>query len=167
MTLRDALDAAGGFTSLAASSAIRLERVGQSPRTLDTKVEEQAMTPLQAGDRLIIATMGVRRYVTVTGGVRVPGSVEYVPGLTLLEAVQKCGGLVGNARPKETKIISPQGESQTINLELIASGYMADVPLDPNAKVEIPGGVVRSGGGNNRALVTAAFGILLFLLFGQ
>jgi protein involved in polysaccharide export with SLBB domain len=165
MTVAGAIELAGGFSDIAAANEVRLERAGEAERRLNLNVPAQANFVVRPGDRMIVETATQRRYVRVEGGVQNPGMVAYTPGLTLLQAVQACGGVTRGADTGRVTIMAADGRSRTVNLTDIAGGYAADVPLNPEEKVTIGGGLGRRGLGDE--YVSIAIGILIFLLLGS
>ncbi|MBX3096645.1 MAG: SLBB domain-containing protein [Fimbriimonadaceae bacterium] len=165
LTVAEAIELAGGYSAIASNSEIRLERAGESERRLNLNIPTQANFLVMAGDRLIVETSTVRRYVRVEGGVQNPGPIPYSPGLTLMQAIQAAGGVTRGADTGRITIEYPDGRTRPVNFTEIADGYSADVPLNADDKVIIGGGIGRRS--VNDDLVTIAIGLLIFLLLGS
>lgn len=141
LTVRLAIKAAGGFDGLGNSSRVRLEREKQQPRNLDLTLEE-ADEKLEPGDRVVVELNPVRRFVFISGQVHKLGSLEFVDGMTLTQAIQKAGGLIPESKVKEVKIFESgqRGNGKlkgTYNLERILQGYVGDVKLVPGDRIEV------------------------------
>lgn len=81
--------------------------------------------------------------VYVEGEVEKPGVFDYQPGLTALRACIMAGGFAKYAAPNRTKIIrnSENGEGQEIikiDLEKVKEGELADFPLQPGDRINVP-----------------------------
>lgn len=164
MTLAQAIEAAGGLTSRAIPDQIRLEREGAPTMTLN--ITTSSGYELRSGDIIVVQVAEQRRYVQIDGQVVSPGFVEFTPGTTLVQAIERAGGLARGARQDRILIQrANQGATETITVDYnrISRGYMADIELQPGDRVTVAGG--RSG--INPALQVAAGLALYFLLFGR
>lgn len=170
LTVGEAIQGAGGFNSLAVSTSVRVNRNGTT-LVFDVAQEAAGRSALQPGDQLIVDTVSARRYVRVNGGVMQPGLVEFVPGMTLLRAVQATGGLAPRAGAQAVTIVRANGSTARVDLGAIAAGYAVDVPLQPDDRIDVPGrggsAVTGIGGRRDDSLVRIAAGVLLFFLFGR
>ena len=108
-TLRDALQAAGGFRVTAQTQRVQIERIvppserepgGRDRAVIDvtsagTRVEDLPALPMNGGDvlRVFAVTDRVRNRVTVSGNVWSPGTQALTEGLTLSQALKVAGGL--------------------------------------------------------------------------
>jgi protein involved in polysaccharide export with SLBB domain len=78
------------------------------------------------------------RYVSVGGDVRAPTRVEYTPDLTLLSAINSCGGFTEYAQRRSVRIIRGQ---QVIYVDAAAASAGkagADPALFPGDQVYVP-----------------------------
>jgi protein involved in polysaccharide export with SLBB domain len=107
-TLRELVDAAGGFDPTALRRRIQIDRVlppserkpGGRDRVVLDIAEDQVTgpeappVPLVAGDQVKVFSIADRRrnLVTVRGNVWVEGAVGFRPGMTLSEAIRLAGG---------------------------------------------------------------------------
>lgn len=164
MTLGQAIEAAGGLSARALPDTIRLEREGAATVVLD--LGTSANYELKSGDRIVVQIAEQRRYVRIDGQVASPGFVEYTPGTTLVQAIERAGGLTRGARQDRILIERTDGtatETITVDYNRISRGYMGDVELQPGDRITVAGG--RSG--INPVLQVAAGIALYFLLFGR
>ncbi|AMW05707.1 hypothetical protein GEMMAAP_14675 [Gemmatimonas phototrophica] len=107
-SLKDLIQAAGGFSEDASSRRLRIQRiVPQAQRTaegsdrlvldvqLPAGVASAAAVPLESGDIVEIPRVAtrVRQRIVVSGNVWQPGAQGITAGTTLTEALQRAGGL--------------------------------------------------------------------------
>lgn len=163
MTLRQAIDAAGGFSSTADKSRVRVERNGQAVQVADLSLPGDDVT-LMADDQIVVEVVTQRRYIQVNGLVRKPGMVQFYDGMTLSRAIHEAGGLMEGARTANIEIKS-QGVEKPIkvNFDEIERGYRGDYVLKPGDTIAVP----NAQGNTKREIAIAAGAILLFLLFGS
>ncbi len=165
MTLRQAIAKAGGFTSLAVETRVKVERDGRPAIVLDLTRRGTDMVLLE-GDRVIVEVLDQRRYVHVTGAVGRPGYVEYRRGLTLSAAIEQSGGTSPRAHRNSVKI-SSSGDGRATrqyDLDSIEAGRQLDPVLAPGDRIQVDG----SGSSRNRELLTAITVLaLLFILIGR
>ncbi|MFO8056403.1 MAG: polysaccharide biosynthesis/export family protein [bacterium] len=83
-----------------------------------------------------------QNYVWVEGEVKSPEQIPYQPGLTVLQAVIKTGGVTDLASPNRTQITrrGPDGENLTFKVKLkdIQQGERPDVVLQPGDRIYVP-----------------------------
>ncbi|MEP7325435.1 MAG: SLBB domain-containing protein, partial [Gemmatimonadota bacterium] len=107
-TLRDLIDAAGGFEATAQGRRVQIHRIlpadRRSPGTpervvVDLGAEqfvglEGPAFPLVAGDSVVVFGISsrARGFVTVRGNIWMPGTVGFNPGMRLSDAVRLTGG---------------------------------------------------------------------------
>ena len=77
------------------------------------------------------------RVISITGGVKQGGAINYYDGITLLRAVSHAGGMSDFAKSKEVRLIR-KGTATTYNLNDIADGKNPDPRLDPGDQVVVP-----------------------------
>ena len=164
MTLRRAIAKAGGFTTLAVATRVKVERDGRPAVVLDLTRRGTDMLLLE-GDRVIVEVRDQRRYVRVTGAVGRPGYVEYRRGLTLSAAIEESGGTRPRANRNSVKL-SKSGDGRTTkqyNLDSIEAGRQLDPVLAPGDRIMVDG-----SGSRNRDLLKAITIIaLLYILIGR
>ncbi len=120
------LDQVGGLSDRATGSGL-LRRAGQAPIDLDLTGEEGRKTALSAGDTLDIAY--ARRWIYVTGAVRVPGRVPHYPGLTAHDYVNMVGGPTEIGRTSGWWVETPDGTRGRVDrVESIPVGTTVRVP---------------------------------------
>ncbi len=96
-----------------------------------------ADTVLEPGDRLFIPKLP--NYVTISGDVLNPGSVQFTPGKRISDYINRLGGFQASADDGRTFIVLPNGEarrqvSSIWNIEPIevTPGSTIVVPPDPS-----------------------------------
>lgn len=177
LTLAALLRAAQGLTPEAYGEWALLRRV--NPET--ARYENVAINPLgalqgkvqydlalQARDRIFIynreAVLGESR-VSVLGHVREPGKIDFLPGMTVRDAVLKAGGLLPEAYTARAQLLrvlpDMRKEALAVNLQLAMAGDpQANLLLQPYdqltvasveevgaaAQVTIEGAVKQAGG---------------------
>ena len=77
------------------------------------------------------------RVISITGGVKQGGAINYYDGITLLNAVSHAGGLSDFAKGKEVRLIR-KGAATEYNLNDIAGGETVDPRLDPGDQIVVP-----------------------------
>jgi polysaccharide export outer membrane protein len=77
------------------------------------------------------------RVISITGGVKQGGAINFYDGITLLRAISQAGGLSDFAKSKEVRLIR-KGEAIEYNLNDIAGGKEADPRLDPGDQIVVP-----------------------------
>ncbi len=163
MTVRSAIEKAGGFASLAVVSNVRLEREGRPAQTLDLS-KPGVDAPVQEGDRIIVSMKEERQYVQVSGAVAKGGFIEFVPGMTLTRAVTAGGGLRPDANTKSVRLTRKGEEkSVTYDFEALARGTVKDPVLNPGDKVMVE--AKRTG--KKDILYSLTVLALLYILLGQ
>ena len=102
--------------------------------------------PVEPGDIIVVPGGG---NVMVTGWVYRPGFFSVGSGLTVLGAVGSAGGAMYAAEPTEATLIRSDGTgnkvSIPVNLQKIATGEEADIPVRANDVVDVPYSDVRIG----------------------
>jgi polysaccharide export outer membrane protein len=101
------------------------------------------------GDFVLIPSKGsqnpVMNFVYVDGAVKTPQQVEYVEGLTALQAIIKAGGFSDVASPNQTWItrIGPDGKTVSFRVKLknVQKGKIPDPPLQPGDRVNVREGI--------------------------
>ena len=159
-TLRQAVQAVGGFSSNADRTRVRIER-GSGSVAYNLSVEGTD-APLQDGDQIVVEVFNQTRFIELSGGIRTPGLMSYEQGMTLGQAILRAGGPVAGSDPGKVQIIR-QGEVEnkiTINFSEIEQGYRGDIPLMPGDRVVIP----TKGKGRSNLIGYIAGGLLFFFL---
>ncbi|MFQ3610212.1 MAG: SLBB domain-containing protein [Fimbriimonadales bacterium] len=147
-TLLEAIARAGGTLPDADTSQITLRRANQAE---PTRINLNTLTgdlELQPGDQITVPFRATRQFIVVRGGVRNPGLVNYVEGMTLTQAIDAAGGPVAEARLERVVILrpAPQGNPRriTVNLLEVAQGTRPDERVQPGDTVEVPAVTRRS-----------------------
>jgi len=100
---------------------------------------------LETGDKVYIP-LGTKlnqstSKVYLEGEIKVPGMIDFQPGLTALNACIMADGFGKYAAPNRARIIRIDGSNQKIikiNLEKINDGELPDFPLKPGDRIHIP-----------------------------
>lgn len=142
MTLQDAVDAAGGYDSLADPRRVRLERNGVGTQVYNL-FDEKDPIALKPDDHIVVELSAMRRYLMVLGRVERPGQVEFRDGMTLTQALADAGGINENQGVEKVAVYSGDdaGMKRPViyNLDKIMRGFSGDVPLNPGDRVEAIG----------------------------
>ena len=166
MTLRKAIELAGGFSARGDAARVRLERGTDTPQVFDL-TDPNKDAAIKPKDQIVVEVVTQRRYLQVNGAVRSPGLVEFYDGITLGQAVQAAGGLNQGAKPKEVVIkrqsTGDKPEVIKVNYDDVMKGYRGETVLKPGDVVEVPG----SKKGINRTAQIAIGAALIWFLFGR
>ncbi len=128
LRLDSALKGAGGLTAHADRNGLIVVRHGEEiPLTLP----EDAGFMLQPGDVVRVGLVTDRRYVTVTGFVARPGSVEYAPRMTATQAIAAAGGLLDRAN-SGTLVWHTGDKSFRLSVAFLLDRRIPDPVLGPN-----------------------------------
>jgi polysaccharide export outer membrane protein len=84
---------------------------------------------------VIINVASVARYVSVTGGVRVPQRLPWTPDLTLTSAIGSSGGLGDFGNPKGIRIVRSGQVFATYNYNDVLKNLSTDPKLLPGDQV--------------------------------
>lgn len=89
---------------------------------------------------VIVARMGPRYRVRVTGAVNTPSSLEYSQGMTVLDAVLEAGGITEFANPGRAMLYRSTGESLPVALDrILRRGDMAtNYQIGPGDTLTVP-----------------------------
>lgn len=163
MTLRDALQAAGGFTPLADPAAISMRRLGKGIGTVDGAKamagDAVQNVRLRAGDTFFVprradapgdddAEVGSgapdpSTRIAIVGSVKEPGAFLYEPAM-ILDALAAAGGPTKDAELRKIVVrrgylIDPTTSKSFIyDLEKVKQNKAADVPIQPGDVIEVP-----------------------------
>lgn len=165
LTLAEAVEMAGGFTSSADTARIRIQSGTAKERVVT--LQEGGSKALQSGDRVFIEFLPKDNTIYVTGGVVTPGLLAYEPGMTLGLAIKRAGGYLPNLEPKTIKVIRREnGRNKTIKVDLkrIREGFVGDFILQKDDRIEVP--LPGRGGGRSNLLTLAGIIIGIFLFGG-
>lgn len=161
LTLRQAIDAAGGMATMGDKSRVALEREGKV-LVYDLSIPS-ADTILQDQDRIMVEVLKERRFIFVDGQVKRPGSVEYTEGKTISQAINEAGGPLGGANMTRVKLVRKGSvQEEFVNVDRISKGFAPDMPLLPGDNVIVPRQSKRPS-----TLMIAGAAAALFLLFGR
>lgn len=153
-TLRDLLRMAGGLRPEADRRRLQIDRVvppaqrtaaGRDRMLFDVSsaAVESSTEPLQAGDivRVLEIAPHVANRVVVTGNVWQPGSMAYVPGLTLSAALRAAGGLKPDTYLSAVQVnrLNPDSTRTMVSTSLrdIAGNPTTDVSLQPDDEIRV------------------------------
>lgn len=121
------------------------ERVQVNLRLLLDQGDISQDVAVYPGDFVYIESFRVgttQNFVWVEGAVKNPRSVEWQPGLTVLQAIIQAGGALDLASPNRTTITrtGPGGVQTVIRVKVksIQRGKKPDVPLQPGDRITVP-----------------------------
>lgn len=155
LRVMDLLSHAGGLMSSANISNVSINRRGEVINLNLTKLWEGDLSQnpeLQEGDLILVPAS---QRIWVTGAVQRPGSFDYLPNMTILDAIGMAGGprSLEEADLSAVKIISGE-TARTVNLEAaFRTGAVNLEPIRPGDVIVVPekakayvfGGVARPG----------------------
>lgn len=166
MTVRQALEAAGGTTVMADLALVRIDLEGGVSDTIDLR-DPREDRALKAGDRVTVTPQESVRSAMVQGQVRRPGRVIWRDGLTLTQALTEAGGATRAARLDRVVIIRNVDGRRTeivANADRMYKGLDGAVVLLADDQVIVSEQRRRSA---NRPLQLALGAAALFFLFGR
>ncbi|MBX7135907.1 MAG: SLBB domain-containing protein [Fimbriimonadaceae bacterium] len=159
LTLRQALQLAGGFTNMSDKAKVSLERAGDVI-VYDLNIASADAT-LQDQDRITVDVLKERRFVFVDGQVKRPGSVEYREGKTISQAINEAGGPQGNANLSRVKLVRKGTvQEEFVNVDRIMKGFAPDMPLTAGDNIIVP----KAGRKLNTLTIIGAAAALFFLI---
>jgi protein involved in polysaccharide export with SLBB domain len=165
MTLRSAIEDAGGFDVTGDPRRVRLEREKQPAIIYDLGDANRDVT-LQGGDRIVVELRPTRQYVTVMGFVSRPGAVEYRDGMTLMQALNDAGGVRDDVPVERVAVYNSKSDFRApaiYNLQRIVQGFLGDVMLEPGDRVE----AVRQGQRRPAGIAVFLAAAAAMLYFGR
>jgi len=155
-TLADAIRFAGGFKADASRARVQIERivppaqrVAGRDRIITDVVSSAFVTghgptlPLEPGDivRVFPITTRVHNRVTVTGDVRMPGSIGLTPGMTVSGALKLAGGVKPDVYLGEVLVSRLQPDSTRLQLRAMlrdsTGAVVNDFPLHEDDNIHV------------------------------
>lgn len=140
MTVRSAIELAGGFRRDANQRAVELTTTGGNLVTLDMTATVPDR-PVMPGEKIFVPVREITDNVYIRGAVTRPGLIPFVPGLTVGQVVQDAGP-IKDARLDKVKIyrkrIDEDTRVLTVNVVKILGGSEPDVELVATDIVEVP-----------------------------
>lgn len=154
--LRAALQMTGGIGAEGDAKRIELRRADGRTEVVD--ITTLGPAPLvYPGDQVFVPVLDPSRYVSVSGAVGLPGSVDYRPGLTLSDVLSRAHASQ-DAGFDHIRITRDGGEVQTVDLTkdaetvVLSAGDAVEVPYAPQTA-------------SDRQLITiVVVGLLIILL---
>jgi polysaccharide export outer membrane protein len=142
MTVREAINLAGGTTTGANRTAVSIRRVGADrPLLIDLEKAEQGdivnNVELKPDDAIYVEKLENNAYINVDGGFVKPGKIVYDKRMTLTQVVGEVGGPLPYAKTKQGRIFRhPDGDpkhTQVIcfNWGDIRNGKSGDIEMQP------------------------------------
>ncbi len=120
---------------------------------------------LRDGDAIYFPTLV--NSIHFMGQVSEPGVYDYNPGMTLMQALVRAGGLTWRAEQREVRIIredAPATELLIVNIDDIMEDRMGDPRLEPGDVIIVEGKEFLNAVNISSLLVTIP---LLFIMFGN
>ncbi|HEY8661268.1 MAG TPA: SLBB domain-containing protein, partial [Hanamia sp.] len=142
-TLQDVINFAGGFTSRANSSMIRIyQNASTQRRQVDVSEANFNSYKAKSGDKYFVSPILERfeNRVTIEGAVFRPDQYELTPGLTLKQLIEKASGPKEDAfsRGIITRLKADNTiESQSFDIQRILAGTDPDILLQREDKIKI------------------------------
>jgi polysaccharide export outer membrane protein len=140
MSVRDAIEAAGGLRSDADPNRVTVRHSDGNQRVLDLSLAESNIV-LVAGDTVVVNQRSMEEQIYVRGAISKPGLLSDRPGITVSQVVSDAGPVEG-ARLDKVKVIrkGAEGKSETItvNLAKVMRGEASDEPLIAGDIVDVP-----------------------------
>ena len=142
--MKDAIDLAGGLTTLATYENISvsqeftvIDSLGES--VTETQDVNNVNLDFELGINSVINVLPFENVIKVEGAVYNPGLIAYERGLTLQDAITLAGGYMPYSIKEQTYIRSANGEikrSKFLNIRSrrISPGDTIVVPLNPEPK---------------------------------
>ena len=96
----------------------------------------QCATPCE-GQQQATPIPSETKFVSVTGGVRAPQRIPWSPSLTLLSAIDACGGVIPGAAPRKVRIVRGS-ERILITMRPILQKQEPDPKLQAGDMIEVP-----------------------------
>jgi protein involved in polysaccharide export with SLBB domain len=138
MTVKDAINQAGGFLAGADLKKVMIERDGKPMGTVDLTKGDPVLEP---GDSVRVSKAPETKHVVVTGAVARPGIITYFEGMTVLKAIEAAGGLDARLTRGRIKLVRrTQGKTSTQFFDIagLIAGSVPDVLVLPDDRIELP-----------------------------
>ena len=125
-----------GFVNMPHIGKIRAEGVTQS--ALQQAIESSYRSnQIYTNPTITVSVATAARFVNVGGDVRSPRRVEFTPDLTILSAINACGGFTEYADQKKVRLLR-DGSVTLHNIKDVRSDPTKDVRLKPGDSIEVP-----------------------------
>ncbi len=110
LTVKAAIDGAGGITNHGEGKDVRILRGGVEIKRLD--IARSPEFELKRADTVVVPLSESRRFVTVVGEVKNGGLVAWKDGMTLAEAIQAAGGVTDKGDLEALRVQRMLGEDR-------------------------------------------------------
>jgi len=169
LTLREAINAAGGVTPNGNRKAISVRRAGSPTMVLDLDMAEKDdpanNIEIKADDVVYVGRTTLTESVNVVGAVLKGGKFAYEKDMKLSQALIEAGGLLPTAKEKEISVVRPSETDAKkrifmVNWRDIVTNKIKDIDLMPGDSIIVPG-KLPSNGNNNWANILGPLGLLL------
>lgn len=125
-----------GFVNMPHIGKIRAAGVTQA--ALQAAIEKSYRShKIYTNPTITVSVASTARFVNVGGDVRSPRRVEYTPDLTILSAINACGGFTEYADQKKVRLLR-DGTVSIHNIKEVRSDPTKDVKLKPGDSIEVP-----------------------------
>lgn len=125
-----------GFVNMPHIGKIRAEGVTQS--ALQQQIENSYRSnQIYTNPTVTVSVASAARFVNVGGDVRSPRRVEYTPDLTILSAINACGGFTEYADQKKVRLLR-DGSVSIHNIKEVRTDPTKDIKLKPGDSIEVP-----------------------------
>ena len=143
--VKELLEFAGGLNATAATNKLTLQRIfpDGKPDYLDLEpprdyLSSKAKTELRDGDKIQVEKSAelARNFLTITGPVKYPGTYEATGVTSVVQLVERAGGLREDAFLSRVHVVrfNPEGSSSLFAYSL-DSTLMESIPLQPRDNV--------------------------------
>jgi len=170
MTIREAINLAGGTTAGANRTMVSIRRPGvDRPLIIDLDKAEQGdivnNVELKRDDAIYVEKLENNAYINMNGGFVKPGKIVYDKRMTLTQVVMEAGGILPYAKTKKAVIFRhPDGDpkhTQVIAFDwgTVRNGRAPDIEMQPGDSVLIdPGQPSTTGRGLDFFTILGAMG---------
>jgi len=125
-----------GFVNMPHIGKIRAEGITQS--ALQGAIENSYRSnQIYTNPTVTVSVASAARFVNVGGDVRGPRRVEFTPDLTILSAINACGGFTEYADQKKVRLLR-DGSVSIHNIKDVRTDPTKDILLKPGDSIEVP-----------------------------
>ncbi len=116
----------------------KIVAAGKTQSTLQTEIEQAYVSKgIYTHPTVTVNVAAGARLVNVGGDVRSPQRVPFTPDLTILAAINACGGFTEYADQSKVSLLR-DGHRTLINIKEVRKNPEKDVQLKPGDTIEVP-----------------------------
>lgn len=117
----------------------RFEVAGKTPGQLEREIRERYVPRLYKNMTVTVRPVNESRIFYVGGEVRAPGRQMYLPGITVMKAIQSAGYFTDFANRKKVKLTRADGKkTYTIDCKKVLRDASKDIEVYPNDTIIVP-----------------------------